>query len=67
MSCGKEETSHLNYVGSNSVVRGKRKERKERKEKEEEEKMSEKLHLLSKIHGDRTFGFHRSKRQSSST
>ena len=40
---------------------------RERKEKKEEGKWSEKLYLLSKIYGDRVVGFHRSKRQSSST
>ena len=40
---------------------------RERKEKKEGEKMSKKLHLLSRIYGDRATGFHRSKRQSSST
>ena len=34
-----------------------RERNKERKEKKEEEKMSEKLHILSKIHGDRAIGF----------
>ena len=41
--------------------------RKKRKQKKEEEKMSEKLHLLSRIYGDRIVNFRRSKRQSSST
>ena len=40
---------------------------RERKENKEEEKMSEKLHLLSRIHGDLTVGFRRRKRQNSST
>ena len=40
---------------------------KERKEKEEKEKRSEKIHLLSRIYEDRTVGFRRKKRQSSST
>ena len=40
---------------------------KGKKEKREEEKKSEKLHLLFRFYGDRTVGFRRSKRQSSST
>ena len=40
---------------------------RERKEKKEEEEMSEKLHLLSRIHGDRAINFRQRKRQSSST
>ena len=40
---------------------------KEIKEMKEEEKRSEKLHLISRIYGDRAVGFRRSKRQSSST
>ena len=52
------ESSWDNLVGEN----GKMRERK----KKEEEKMSEKLHLLSKIYGDRAVDFHQSKRQSSS-
>ena len=45
---------------------GGRKE-KERKEMREEEKMSEKLHLISRIVGYRTVGFHWSKKESSFT
>ena len=41
--------------------------RKKRKEKKEEGKWSEKLYLLSKIHGDQAVSFCRSKRPSSST
>ena len=53
---------------NNSVERREREgKEKERKEKKEEEKMSDKLHLLSKIYGDRVVGFRQSKRQSSST
>ena len=63
-----EKTSHLNQVGT---IRWERREKggkeKERKEKKEEEKMSEKLHLISRIYGDRVVGFRRSKRQSSTT
>ena len=44
-----------------------REREKKRKEKKEEEKMSEKLHLLSRIHGDWAMAFRRSKRQSLST
>ena len=71
-TCGKgrwEKISHFNYVGSNSVRRGKkrRERKKERKEKREEEKRSEKLHLISRIHRDCTIGFRRRKRKSSST
>ena len=40
---------------------------KERKGKKEEGKWTEKLYFLFKIYGDRVVGFHRSKRQSSST
>ena len=66
-----EETSHLNQVGTIRWERrkneGNKKKEKERKEKKEEEKMSEKLHLLSRIYGDWAVGFRRSKRQSSLT
>ena len=62
-TCGKEETSHLSKLEQFGGER--RKGGKE--EKREEEERSEKLHLLSRIHGDRAVGFHRSKRQSSST
>ena len=66
-----EETSHLNQVGTIRWERrkneGKKKKKKERKEKKEEEKRSEKLHLISRIYGDRAVGFRRSKRQSSFT
>ena len=48
-------------------MRERKKKEKEREEKKEEENMSEKLHLLSRIHGDRAVGFRWSKRQSSST
>ena len=50
----------------NNLVGEKEKGGKE-KEKKEEEKRNEKLHLISRIYGDRVVGFHRSKRQSSST
>ena len=43
---------------------GKMREKIKRKERDEEGK--EKLHLFSSFSGDRTFGFHRSKKQSSS-
>ena len=50
---------------------GERKKIKERKKKErkenKEEEMSEKLHILSRIRGDRVVGFCWSKKQSSST
>ena len=66
-----EETSHLNQVGTIRWERrkkeGNKKKKKERKEKKEEEKRSEKLHLISRIYGDRAVGFRRSKRQSSFT
>ena len=62
-----EEIFHLNQVGINSARRRKNEGKKKRKDKKEEEKMSEKLHLLSKIYGDRAVSFRRSKRQSSST
>ena len=66
-TCGKEETSHLRKLEQFGGEREKMREReKERKEKKEEERMSEKLHLLSRFYGDRTIGFSRSKRQSSS-
>ena len=42
-------------------------EEKRKKRKERRIKDSEKLHLLSKIYGDRTVGFRWSKMQSSST
>ena len=45
----------------------KKRERKKKEEKKEEEKRSEKFHLLSRIHRDRTVGFCRSKRKSPST
>ena len=41
--------------------------KKERKKNKEEEKRSKKLHLISRIHGDRAVGFRCSKRQSLST
>ena len=57
----------LESSGANLEEEGKRREReKEMKEKREEERRSEKLHLLSRFYGDRTIGFLRSKRQSSS-
>ena len=65
-----DEVSHLNLLDQNLVESGKmggKKKEKERKEKREEEKMSEKLQLLSRFYGDRTIGFRRNKRQSSST
>ena len=40
---------------------------RERKRKKKNIYMSEKIHLLSKIHGDQAVSFCRSKRQSSST
>ena len=54
-------------VGPNPVERrgkGGKKERERRKEKKGEEEMSEKLQLLSRIHGDRVVGSDQSKRQS---
>ena len=48
-------------------MRERKRKGKERKEKREEEKMSEKLHLLSRIYKDQAVGFRRRKRQSSST
>ena len=58
----------LESSGSNSVERRKKEgKRKRKKENREEEEMNEKLHILSRIYRDRTVGFHRSKRQSSST
>ena len=59
------EPSWNNSVGEKGKTRERK--RKKRKEKKEEENRSEKLHLLSRIYGDRTVGFSRSKRQSSST
>ena len=59
VTCGKEETSHLNCWTKSDGER----EKKKRKE----EKRSAKLHLLSKFDGDRTIGFRLSKRQSPST
>ena len=54
-------------MGEKGKREGKKNERKEKKRKERRIKDSEKLHLLSKIYGDRTVGFHWSKRKSSST
>ena len=59
------EPSWNNSVGEKGKTR--KRKRKKRKLKKEKEKRSEKLHLLSRIYGDRTIGFSRSKRQSSST
>ena len=42
-------------------------EKGKREERERGRRRREKLHLLSKFDGDRIIGFHRSKRQSSST
>ena len=66
-TCGKEETSHLSKLEQFGGERKNEGKEKERKEKREEKKRREKLHLLSRFYGDRTVGFHRSKRQSSST
>ena len=66
MTCGKEKVGRnfpLESSGSFRWGEGKKEETK----KKEEEKMSEKLHLLSRIYRDQVVGFHRSKRQSSST
>ena len=67
VTCGKEETSHLNCWTKFDGERKSREKEKEIKEKREAEKMSEKLHFLSRFYGDRTVDFRRSKRQSSST
>ena len=58
VTCGKEETSHLNCWTKFG---------REREKKRKEEKRSAKLHLLSKFDGDRTIDFRLSKRQSPST
>ena len=50
----------LNLLDPNNPV-------ERREEKREEEKRSKKLKLFSRISGDRVVGFHRSKRESSST
>ena len=61
------ENFPLESSWNNSIERGEKGEKeKERKEKKEEEKRSEKLHLISRIYGDRAVDFRRSKRQSSS-
>ena len=63
-----EEISHFNQMDRFGGREGKMREKKKKgKEKKEEGKWSEKLYLFSKIYGDRVVGFHRSKRQSSST
>ena len=62
MTCGKEETFHLNGWTKSSGERGKRreKERERGKENKGEEERSEKLQLLFRIRGDQAFSFGRS-------
>ena len=68
LTCGNENIP-LDFGPNNSVGGGKGwGEKKEKKEKiERRRRRREKLHLLSSFPGDRTVGFRRSKRESSSS
>ena len=66
VTCGKDKTSHLNCWIKSGGERKNEGKRKRKKEKREEEKRSEKL-LLSTFYENWTVGFHRGKRQSSTT
>ena len=65
VTCGKEGDFPLDLLDQirwrEGELEGKN---KEREEKRGEEKMSEKLQLISRFHGDQAVGSRRSKRQS---